>query len=681
MATRQISTIIQHLRRAALGHDGAGITDGQLLESFIARKDDDTFGAILHRHGPMVLGVCGRILRNHHDSEDAFQAVFLVLARKAASIRPREQLANWLHGVAYRTALKARALRAKTHGRERQMAQMPEPETVPKDDWSDLQPLLDEELTRLPEIYRLPLVLCDLESKSIKEATRQLGWPQGTLAGRLARARKLLAKRLTQRGIVLSGGALAAVLSEKAALAFVPLSLAASTTTAAVAVAAGQTAATSLVSAKVAVLMKGAMKTMMLTKFKTLTVVLLAFGLVAFSGSMLARLNTAAAQQVNPDERNKPAIPKPEKSPKEIADQRLYGEWIHEEEEITVSFIFGPDKAVRRITNDGSDKKGTYSVDWNKHPVHLDLKFDSEPASSTHRTIMEFVEPGRLQIEMGGSQETRPKKFSVCAEFTKHESPNAGTEQAKNDAADDLAIAEFYRRSDRFGWACYYYKLVEYRYPDTDFAEKATRGLKELRLHRERHMDGSEGWKSPARSVQPRPAPKELPAPPRNLDAPPPAGRPLDELKEQVKTFERRLDSFEAKDKPQPSTKPTHQAPSSNAEIEELRQQMMDLERRLEALEAKTKKEKDAKRKPAKVSKYQIEEKEPSRVGDVQILGRENLDRFIRRELPFYPGAIISYPDLLEGEKKLVDFGVTIEIEHPEIDEPYKNILIRVKNK
>ena len=200
MATAQMDTVIRHLRRAVLRQDAAGWTDGQLLASFIDQKDEAAFEALVRRHGPMVFGVCRRVVRNHHDAEDAFQATFLVLARKASSVRPRERLANWLHGVALRTAMKAKAMTAKRRGREKQVTEMPEPEAAQQDQWRDLQPLLDQELNGLPENYRLPILLCDLEGKTIKEATRQLGWPQGTLAGRLARGRKLLAKRLANRG-------------------------------------------------------------------------------------------------------------------------------------------------------------------------------------------------------------------------------------------------------------------------------------------------------------------------------------------------------------------------------------------------------------------------------------------------------------------------------------------------
>src|SRR5262245_21244807 len=140
MATAQVDTVIRHLRRAVLRQDGAGRTDGQLLVSFIDQKDEAAFEALVRRHGPMVFGVCRRVL-NHHDAEDAFQATFLVLARKASSVRPRE-LANWLHGVALRTALKAKAMTAKRRGRETQVTEMPEPEAQ-QDQGHEVQPLLD----------------------------------------------------------------------------------------------------------------------------------------------------------------------------------------------------------------------------------------------------------------------------------------------------------------------------------------------------------------------------------------------------------------------------------------------------------------------------------------------------------------------------------------------------------
>src|SRR6516162_4822686 len=227
MATSQASEVIRHLRRAVLLRDGAGLTDGQLLEAFISRRDEAALAALVHRHGPMVWGVCRRVLRNYHDAEDAFQATFLVFVRKGASIASRELLANWLYGVAHQTALKARTTAAYRRVRERQVMEMPEPVTTEPDLWSDLQPLLDQELSRLPDKYRIAIVLCDLEGKTRKEAARQLGVPEGTLAARVARARGMLAKRLNRHGLVLAGGALGMILSRKVASAGVPVPAAA----------------------------------------------------------------------------------------------------------------------------------------------------------------------------------------------------------------------------------------------------------------------------------------------------------------------------------------------------------------------------------------------------------------------------------------------------------------------
>src|SRR6516164_3378342 len=142
MATSQMNRVIQHLR-SVVG-DGAEMTDERLLEDYISRRDEAAFAALVRRHGPMVRGVCRRVLCNHHDAEDAFQATFLVLVRKAASIASRELLANWLYGVAHQTALKARATTFRRKERERQVMQMPEPAVAEPDLWHDLQPLLDQ---------------------------------------------------------------------------------------------------------------------------------------------------------------------------------------------------------------------------------------------------------------------------------------------------------------------------------------------------------------------------------------------------------------------------------------------------------------------------------------------------------------------------------------------------------
>jgi RNA polymerase sigma factor (sigma-70 family) len=295
-----MSDVIRHLRRALLPRHGAGLTDGQLLESFLSRRDEAALAALVQRHGPMVWGVCRRVLPNYHDAEDAFQATFLVLVRKAASIVPSEKVVPWLHGVAHQTARKARATAARRKARERQVLDMPELETEPQDQLQDLQHLLDQELSHLPDRYRGVLLLCDLEGKTRKEAAHQLGVPEGTVAGRLARARVLLAKRLARHGLAVSGGAVAVALSHSAASASVPAPLLRSTIQAATLVAANHPAA-EVVSASVAALTEGVLKTIFLSRVKLATAVVLVVGLLGIAwgmGSTRAATPPAREQEV-----------------------------------------------------------------------------------------------------------------------------------------------------------------------------------------------------------------------------------------------------------------------------------------------------------------------------------------------------------------------------------------------
>jgi RNA polymerase sigma factor (sigma-70 family) len=269
MANR-MNEIVGHLRRVVLRFDGAGQTDGKLLGSFIEGRDEAAFEALVRRHGPMVLGVCRRILRHEEDAQDAFQAIFLVLVRKAASVVPRERVGNWLYGVAQQTAVRVRAMNAKRWGREKQVTVMPD---VAKEHRDDLTHLVDQELSRLPEKYRVAIVLCDLEGRTRKEVGKQLGWPEGSVSTRLSRGRAMLAKRLAKHGLVFSGEALAVSLSQNVASACLPPSLVSTTVKAATVIAASQLAANTLVSAKVAAITQGVLTSMLLTKLKTVAVV------------------------------------------------------------------------------------------------------------------------------------------------------------------------------------------------------------------------------------------------------------------------------------------------------------------------------------------------------------------------------------------------------------------------
>ena len=174
-----------------------GLSDGQLLELFAARRDETAFTALVERHGPMVRRVCGEVLGNHHDAEDAFQATFLVLARQVGSIRRRDSLASWLYGVALRVSACARSAAARRRQHERNWGALRSAQLGDEaESREDLGPLLHAEIGRLAERFRAPVVLCYLEGRTCEEAARLLRCPVGTIKSRLATARQRLRHRL-----------------------------------------------------------------------------------------------------------------------------------------------------------------------------------------------------------------------------------------------------------------------------------------------------------------------------------------------------------------------------------------------------------------------------------------------------------------------------------------------------
>jgi RNA polymerase sigma factor (sigma-70 family) len=263
LPTAGLNNALAHLRLSILPSDD--LTDRMLLERFLTIRDEAAFAALVQRHGRLVMGVCNRVLGNVHDCEDVFQAVFFILARKAGSVVRQETLANWLYTVAHRASLEARVRIARRRLREHNMADLNKVQAKPVEthDW---MPLLDRELSQLPTKYRTLIVLCDLEGKSRKEVAQQIGLKLGTLASRLATARRMLAIRLSKHGFTVAGGTLAASLAHNTASAKVHVSLVWSTAKAAPLVAAGQFVG---VSVSAVGLMKGAMKTMFLAKLKT----------------------------------------------------------------------------------------------------------------------------------------------------------------------------------------------------------------------------------------------------------------------------------------------------------------------------------------------------------------------------------------------------------------------------
>ena len=373
MASSPGQSVIRHLRRAALG-ESDDRSDSQLLKAFIARRDESAFAVLLRRHGPMVLGVCRRVIGHHADAEDAFQAVFVLLARKAASLTRPDLLGNWLYGVAYRTALEARTRMLRLHSKEKQVECFPQPAAGCEEDHSELLAKLDRELSKLSDRYRAAVVLCELEGYSRKEAASMLGIPEGTLSSRLAMARKLLATRLARYGVTAS---IAAILSQAEAPASVPGSLIESTLRAAVADAVPQS---------VAALAQGVLKSMFLTKLKLTAVVVAVTGLTVgtLSYGLLPSKIAAAPQEIQKAENEKPT-PKPKPRAKtdlellqgvwKVTDVKSDGPTPANEKELVFSFV--KDKAYIG-TADKIEIELSASLDPMERPKQITLGFPDE---------------------------------------------------------------------------------------------------------------------------------------------------------------------------------------------------------------------------------------------------------------------------------------------------------------
>jgi RNA polymerase sigma factor (sigma-70 family) len=258
----------------------AGLSEASLLERYALRRDEAAFAALVARHGPMVLGVCRRVLRDEHDVEDAFQATFLVFVRRAGAIRDGDLVGHWLYGVAHRVAVRARANAAKRHAHEPLAPEAIDSAIVePGDDVGELRAVVDEELARLPGSLRAPLVLCYLEGLTHDEAASRLRWPVGTVRSRMARGRDVLRRRLARRGFAPEGSAQTAALApEPVAPGLLDLTVKASLD-----FAARNTAATAVTSATAAALAKGVIDAMTIAKLKVLGAATLAC-LVALGG-------------------------------------------------------------------------------------------------------------------------------------------------------------------------------------------------------------------------------------------------------------------------------------------------------------------------------------------------------------------------------------------------------------
>jgi RNA polymerase sigma factor (sigma-70 family) len=308
-----LNAVLQGIRRLAAAEAAEGQPDGQLLQRFLAGSDEDAFAVLLHRHGPMVWAVAQRVLRHRHNAEDVFQATFLTLARKAASIRKQDSVASWLHGVAYRLARRLQAELLRPCPGQVGSATGAPGDPAEQASGKELQAVLDEELAALSDRFRLPLVLCFLEGKTRDEAAAHLGWSLSTFKRRLEKGRQVLAARLRRRGLSLGVALVGAVVVPNAVWASGPPTLFNSACKAAALLAAGKATA-EVVSARVWALTEGMVTAMMIAKLKLAVTVVVAVAVLAGGAGLWTMHQMRAGEP--PASPTKQAGDKPADAPK-----------------------------------------------------------------------------------------------------------------------------------------------------------------------------------------------------------------------------------------------------------------------------------------------------------------------------------------------------------------------------
>jgi RNA polymerase sigma factor (sigma-70 family) len=384
-------------------------TDGQLLERFIRQRDETAFAAILQRHGPLVFRVCQLVLHDLHAAEDAFQATFLVLARKAASIHKHASLPAWLHRVALNFARTARTSAARRRSHERQAALMSPLGSVDETPLPDWQRFLHEEVDRLPEKYRLPVVLCYLQGNTHEQAARQLGCPLGTVKGRLARARDLLRGRLARRGLTLSTGGLAAAFTESAALGQVPPALLGHTLRGAVSFAAEGAIPPAAVSAKAVALAKSALYTMPATRMLSLLILLPAVGVVGLA----VALGHGPGREAGPPDRPRAGHARPLPPGKDVAPDTK-----GKENQRGVQFIQLTLASVRQVYRPGESVNLTLTIENNSKET-ITLFPDLTLASDLDGVPARYQKTHSFKFDMTGpdGHEVRPIRNPVEIEI------------------------------------------------------------------------------------------------------------------------------------------------------------------------------------------------------------------------------------------------------------------------
>jgi RNA polymerase sigma factor (sigma-70 family) len=396
---------------AAIGGQPATpvVSDAELLERFVSRRDESAFAALMARHGPMVFGVCRRSLHHAQDAEDAFQATFLILVRKAADIGKRELLGNWLYGVASRVSARARLVAARRQTREVTDMERVAAATREPTPSTNLSEPLEEEVRRLPAKYRGPVVLCYLEGRTNEEAAGELRCPIGTVKTRLARAREMMRKRLTRRGVVLSTAAIVTALSAETLAASLSPVLIDSTLKAAMCFAAGDTAASGLVSAQAIALTKGVLHTMFVTKVKTVAALVLALVVVGGGGGMLTYRLLGNESPTK-------------KTDKKVDKENIQDTWIAVSAEADgqaapaeaikdVTVVITADKVV--FNPKGENRVSTYKLDSTKTPKVIVLTPLDGPAKGESLRAIYELKGDRLKLCLQNGKGDPPTEFAT----------------------------------------------------------------------------------------------------------------------------------------------------------------------------------------------------------------------------------------------------------------------------
>jgi RNA polymerase sigma-70 factor (ECF subfamily) len=416
--------VLRFIRKITASDRVTSTADAHLLRCFVVQQDQAAFAVLVQRHGPMVWGVCRRVLRNAHDAEDAYQATFLVLARKARSLGKPESLGSWLYGVAYRTALSAKAEAARRRMPQGLIVARAADDPLQELIGHELRLVLDEEVQRLPSRYRAPFVLCYLEGQTHEEAARSLGCPRKTVTTRLTRARDQLRARLLRRGVTASAGVFASALSPNTGSAAAwPMPGVDSTVQAATQFAAGKAAAAGVVSARAAALTKGVLTSMLVIKLRTtmlcwLVVAVAATGLAAGAYRALAG-SPGPARANNPSSAAAEDAKEPRQADKKTDKEKLQGAWVpvvvviggtkksdQEIKDKNFEMVFNGDKVT--VPAKGDMKEVTYTLDPSKKPKQIDWQM---PGDKLAKGIY-LLDGDTLKVCVSEGGDERPTEFA-----------------------------------------------------------------------------------------------------------------------------------------------------------------------------------------------------------------------------------------------------------------------------